>query len=100
MLPYGSPFSPTGPARPCAPGSGSKNGTRLVAKRAGPAVGSGPDTLKLFELTGKIAVTRLLLIAAALGCLGEFEVLFKPQPASSLADLERAAGLRRRLPNR
>lgn len=62
-----------------------------LARRAGVAM----ETLKLFERTGKIALTRLVLVASALGCLDEFEALFKAPPATSLAELERRAGLKR-----
>ncbi len=65
---------------------------RELAERSGVAF----DTLKLFELTGQIALTRLLLIASALGCLDGFETLFKPPVAASLAQLERRAKPTRR----
>lgn len=67
-----------------------------LAQRSGVAF----DTLKLFELTGKIALTRLLLVASALGCLADFEALFKPPVAGSLSELERRAGPSPRLPRR
>lgn len=63
---------------------------KALAERSGLAY----DTLKLFELTGKISLTRLLLVASALGCLGDFDTLFKAPIATSLDELERRTQLR------
>ena len=62
---------------------------RELAERSGLAL----DTLRLFERTGKIALTRLVLIASALGSLGEFDALFKPPVATSLDEIEGRARL-------
>ena len=62
---------------------------RELAERAGVALG----TLRLFERTGKIALTRLVLVASALGCLSDFEALFKPPIAASLDEIEARARL-------
>ncbi|MDC0718816.1 helix-turn-helix domain-containing protein [Nannocystis bainbridge] len=55
-----------------------------LAERAGISAG----TVKRFETTGQIALDNLLRLALALGCLEQFEALFAPPPARSLAELE------------
>lgn len=56
----------------------------VLAERAGIAT----VTLKSFERTGQITLSRLVLIARALDCLGGFDGLFKAPPAMTLSDLE------------
>ncbi|PCC74550.1 DNA-binding transcriptional regulator, XRE family [Nannocystis exedens] len=56
-----------------------------LAERAGISAG----TVKRFETTGQIALDNLLKLALALGCLDQFEAVFAPPPARSLAELER-----------
>lgn len=55
-----------------------------LAERAGISAG----TVKRFEATGQIALDNLLKLALALGCLDQFEAVFAPPPARSLAELE------------
>lgn len=55
-----------------------------LAERAGIAL----STLRAFERTGRIALHRLLAIAHVLGALQEFEGLFAPPAARTLAELE------------
>lgn len=57
---------------------------RELAVRAGVA----PETVKGFEQTGRITISRLLAIAGALGALQEFAELFPAPVARSLDDLE------------
>ena len=56
-----------------------------MAERSGVSLGS----YRRFEQTGEIAFSSLLLVAAALGRLEDFLLLFKPPKAQSLAELER-----------
>ncbi len=63
---------------------------KALAARAGVAL----ETLKLFEVTGKIALTRLILLASAVGCMDQFDQLFKAPAASSLTELERREQIR------
>ena len=58
-----------------------------LATRAGVAL----STLRTFERTGRIALHRLLAIAHVLGALSEFEGLFAPPAARTLAELETLA---------
>ncbi|MCY1058540.1 helix-turn-helix transcriptional regulator [Nannocystis sp. SCPEA4] len=55
-----------------------------LAERAGISAG----TVKRFEATGQIALDNLLKLALALGCLEQFEAVFTPPPARTLAELE------------
>jgi len=55
-----------------------------LAERAGISAG----TVKRFETTGQIALDNLLKLALALGCLEQFEAVFAPPAARSLAELE------------
>jgi transcriptional regulator with XRE-family HTH domain len=55
-----------------------------LAARAGVAL----STLRAFERSGHIALHRLLAVAHVLGALPEFEALFPPPPARTLAELE------------
>jgi len=55
-----------------------------------------PDTLKRFEQTGHVSLERLLKIAVALDAVGEFGALFPPPEATSLAELDALAAVRRR----
>lgn len=57
-----------------------------LATNAGVSLAS----LKRFERTGEASLSLVLKVAAALGRLHEFEYLFLPAPARSMADLERA----------
>lgn len=63
-----------------------------LAQRSGIA----PDTLKRFEQTGHVSLERLLKIAVALDAVGEFGALFPTPEATSLAELEALAAVRRR----
>lgn len=63
-----------------------------LAERAGVSAG----TIARFERTGQIALDNLLKLALALGCLDQFESLFAPPPATSLAELERRANTPKR----
>jgi transcriptional regulator with XRE-family HTH domain len=58
-----------------------------LAERAGVS----PSSLKRFEQTGKASVELVLKVAHALGRLDEFDKLFQPPPARSLAELEQRA---------
>ena len=63
-----------------------KNWTQAtMAERSGVSLGS----YRRFEQTGEIAFSSLLLVAAALGRLEDFMLLFNPPEAQSLAELER-----------
>nr|WP_263429661.1 helix-turn-helix transcriptional regulator [Nannocystis pusilla] len=55
-----------------------------LAERAGISA----STVKRFEATGQIALDNLLKLALALGCLEQFESVFAPPPARTLAELE------------
>jgi transcriptional regulator with XRE-family HTH domain len=55
-----------------------------LAKRAGVAL----STLRRFEQTGEVSMKHLMLICHALGRLNEFENLFRPLPATTMAELE------------
>jgi len=52
--------------------------------------GVGMATLQRFETTGRITLENLLKLAEALGRLDELDSLFRPPPARSLDQLERA----------
>jgi hypothetical protein len=53
-------------------------------------------TIRAFERTGQIGVSRLLLLAGSLGALAEFGALFPAPVAQSLAELEaRSVGVTR-----
>jgi transcriptional regulator with XRE-family HTH domain len=65
-----------------------------LARRSGIAL----ETLRRFERTGKIALERLVAIAAVLGAVQPLGELFAPGPARTLADLERQETLRKRAP--
>lgn len=55
-----------------------------LAARAGVKL----STLRLFERSGQISLLRLLALAHVLGALSEFETLFKPPAARTMAELE------------
>lgn len=63
-----------------------------LASRAGISVA----TLRRLETTGQASLDHLLKVALALGCLDQFEQLFKPPPARSIAELDRRSAARRR----
>ena len=63
-----------------------------LALRAGVAF----STLKLFEHTGQISLMRLTMIAGALRALEGFDLLLAPPRASSLAEVEARARVRKR----
>jgi transcriptional regulator with XRE-family HTH domain len=50
--------------------------------------GVSEATIKLFENGGQITLSRLLLLARALGALADFDALFLPRPAKTLAEIE------------
>jgi transcriptional regulator with XRE-family HTH domain len=50
--------------------------------------GVSEATIKIFERSGQITLSRLLLIARALGALGGFATLFEAPAARSLEELE------------
>jgi transcriptional regulator with XRE-family HTH domain len=58
-----------------------------TAARAGVAL----PTLRRFERTGEVSLKYLLRICYALGRLDEFDAIFRPPPAGSIADLEAQA---------
>lgn len=55
-----------------------------LAERSGVSL----PTIRRYERTGRTSVENLLKLCHALGRLDEFANLFKPPPASSLAELE------------
>ncbi len=55
-----------------------------LAQRSGVSLGS----LRRFEESGKVSLQNLLKLAFALGRLDDFDRLFEPPPASSIAELE------------
>ena len=57
---------------------------KTLADRAGVTLA----TLRRFEQTGEVSLKYLLRICHALGRLDELENLFRPPPASSIAELE------------
>lgn len=66
---------------------------RTLASKSGVPEG----TIKRFELTGRIGSESLLLLAIALDCPDEIELLFKPRPIRSIGDVrtpKRARGRR------
>jgi transcriptional regulator with XRE-family HTH domain len=64
-----------------------------MARRAGVT----PSSLKRFENTGQASLDLVLKVAHALGRLDEFEQLFQPPAAQSIAELEqRSTGPRRK----
>ena len=76
----------------CALAAGLKDlRLRRRWKRATLAARSGVTeaSLRRFETTGKVSLANLLKLAAALGRLGEWDKLFHPPPAASIAELER-----------
>ncbi len=56
---------------------------RELAKRAGIVLA----TYKMFARTGIISLDRLIRVAAALGCLGDFDRIFQPPSFQSLDDV-------------
>ena len=57
-----------------------------LAQRSGVSLAS----LRRFEESGRVSLQNLLDLAFALNRLGEFDALFQPPPAASLAELEAA----------
>ena len=57
-----------------------------LAQRSGVSLAS----LRRFEESGKVSLQSLLDLAFALNRLGDFDALFQPPPAASLAELEAA----------
>lgn len=55
-----------------------------LAERAGMKL----STLRAFERSGHIALHRLLAVAHVLGGLGEFQALFPPPAARTMAELD------------
>lgn len=55
-----------------------------LAERSGVSLGS----LRRFEASGRASLQNLLKLAFALGRLDDFDALFEPPPASSIAELE------------
>lgn len=64
----------------------------VLAERSGVS----EATIKLFENRGQITLSRLLLLARALGALGDFDALFLPPPAKTLAEIEARERRRKR----
>lgn len=58
-----------------------------VAERAGLAL----PTYRIFERSGRISLERLLKLAIVFEARAGFDQLFAPEPARSLAELERRA---------
>jgi transcriptional regulator with XRE-family HTH domain len=65
-----------------------------MAKRSGVTESS----LKRFENSGEISLKNLLLLSHAIGRLQEFEDIFQPSAATSLAELK--ASVSRNVPKR
>jgi len=63
-----------------------------LAERAGVTCAS----LKRFESTGKASLELVLKVAHALGCLNEFEGLFRPPVALTMSELEKRSERRTR----
>lgn len=63
-----------------------------LAQRAGVST----PTLRRLETTGQASLANLLKVALALGCLDQFEQLFKPPAARSFAELDQRSAARRR----
>jgi transcriptional regulator with XRE-family HTH domain len=63
-----------------------------LAERAGIKL----STLRVFERSGHIALHRLLAVAHVLGALGEFQTLFPPPAARTMAELEALSDRRTR----
>lgn len=57
-----------------------------LAERSGVSLGS----LRRFETSGRVSLQNLLKLAFALRRLDDFDTLFLPPPASSMAELESA----------
>lgn len=57
-----------------------------LAQRSGVSLAS----LRRFEESGRVSLQNLLDLAFALNRLGDFDALFQPPPAASLAELEAA----------
>jgi transcriptional regulator with XRE-family HTH domain len=55
-----------------------------LATRAGVSLPS----LRLFEQRGQISLKHLMRVCHALGRLDDFDALFKPPPAATMAELE------------
>ncbi len=58
--------------------------------------GVSEATIKVFERSGQITLSRLLLLARALDALGPFGALFEPPAARSLEELEKKPKTRQR----
>ncbi|MDO5330898.1 MAG: helix-turn-helix transcriptional regulator [Bacillota bacterium] len=56
---------------------------RELAKRSGVSYAS----IRRFETTGNISLYALFCIANCLGCLEDFDSLFKPRPITNLKEL-------------
>lgn len=57
---------------------------KLLAERSGVSYAS----LRRFESTGEISLVSLINIAAALGCMQDFEQLFREPKVTSIKDLK------------
>lgn len=55
-----------------------------LATRAGVALA----TLRRFEQRGEVSLKHLMRICYALGRIDEFETVFRPAPAATMAELE------------
>ena len=60
----------------------------LSRKTLAEKAGLSEETIKLFERTGRICMESLFLLAIALDCVDEFDLLFKPRPIRTLADVQ------------
>ena len=58
-----------------------------LAARAGVSL----STLRLFEQRGEISLKHLMRLCHALGRIDDFNVLFQPPPAATMAELEARA---------
>lgn len=58
---------------------------RVLAQRSGVSLGS----LRRFELSGEISLSSLVKIARVIGCLTDFNELFKHRIVTNLKDFER-----------
>ncbi|MBQ8177697.1 MAG: helix-turn-helix transcriptional regulator [Clostridia bacterium] len=61
---------------------------KLSQKRLAERSGVSYASLRRFESTGEISLVSLINIAAALGCMQDFEQLFREPKVTSIKDLK------------
>ena len=74
----------------------------LTREELAARAGVSPGAVKTLESTGKSSMDTLIRVASSLGLQRDFAQLFVPQPALSIANLERLehAQTRQRAPRR